>query len=183
MKTVVQLYKEGNKWIMSSDINSSMRVVFNSKESAYRTAKTWRFTIKRATHRDKKYMKANQINVIKPYKYHGQWVFDDPSVDLEREAFVAGADTLLDMLTHKIPDAEDGVLVLFSGSPFPDYQVHLHWDCEEMGGNVYQTIGDKQVGSHELWLCPALLKYYQQAPKDIYLQVKPVGGEPLPEDW
>ena len=42
-------------------------------------------------------MKANQINVIKPYKYHGQWVFDDPSVDLEREAFVAGADTLLDM--------------------------------------------------------------------------------------
>jgi hypothetical protein len=29
----------------------------------------------------------NTINVIAPYKYHGQWVFDDPRVGLSQRAF------------------------------------------------------------------------------------------------
>jgi hypothetical protein len=35
----------------------------------------------------------NAINVIAPYKVHGQWVFDDPRAGLSQEPFVAGADT------------------------------------------------------------------------------------------
>ena len=38
----------------------------------------------------------NQICVIKPYKWEGMWVFDDERVGLVREAFVAGADTIID---------------------------------------------------------------------------------------
>ena len=38
----------------------------------------------------------NAINVIKPYKHHGMWVFDDPRVGLVQEPFVAGADTMID---------------------------------------------------------------------------------------
>ena len=48
----------------------------------------------------------NSIRIISPYKYHGQWVFDDPQVGLVREPFVAGADTLIDRATADILDAE-----------------------------------------------------------------------------
>ena len=41
----------------------------------------------------------NQISVLHPYKYHGQWVFDDETTGLVREAFVAGADTMIDTAT------------------------------------------------------------------------------------
>ena len=35
----------------------------------------------------------NSIGVLFPYKYQGQWVFDDERVGLFREAFIAGIDT------------------------------------------------------------------------------------------
>jgi len=48
----------------------------------------------------------NAINVIAPYKHHGQWVFDDPRAGLSQEPFVAGADTWIDRVVADIPDAE-----------------------------------------------------------------------------
>ena len=33
----------------------------------------------------------NQINIIKPYRWNGAWVFDDADVGLNREPLVAGA--------------------------------------------------------------------------------------------
>ena len=182
MKTPVQLYKEGNKWVMSSALNPSMHIAFNNREEAYRISKAWRFKLTRATHRDKKYMKSNQINIIKPYKHHEQWVFDDPSVGLEREAFVAGADTLLDIVTEDIPNAGDGIVVLFSAGKFPSYNVLLKWKHGDEDGNFYSCFRDNEqpVATHnsceplEAWLCPALFKYYEDAPKELYLQVKPL---------
>jgi hypothetical protein len=50
----------------------------------------------------------NAINVIAPYKHHGQWVFDDPRVGLSQEPFVAGADTWIDRVVADIPNAERG---------------------------------------------------------------------------
>lgn len=32
----------------------------------------------------------NSIFFIKPYKWEGLWVFDDPAVDLVKEPFVGG---------------------------------------------------------------------------------------------
>jgi hypothetical protein len=34
----------------------------------------------------------NSIFVIKPYQWSGLWVFDDPRLGLEKEAFVGGDD-------------------------------------------------------------------------------------------
>ena len=38
----------------------------------------------------------NSIFVIRPYKWNGMWVFDDERVGLDKEPFVAGADTMID---------------------------------------------------------------------------------------
>ena len=110
-----------------------------------------------------------QIQVIRPYKYHGQWVFDDDRTGLVREPFVAGADTILDIATEDIPNARDGFLLLFSHGPFPGYQIHVAWVREEMEGNVYHWAERDMEG----WLCPALMKYFDEAPKEIYFQAKP----------
>ncbi len=47
----------------------------------------------------------NSINVIAPYKWHGMWVFDDERVGLDKEPFVAGADTMIDRVVTNIPNA------------------------------------------------------------------------------
>ena len=40
----------------------------------------------------------NSILKINAYKHQGQWVFDDESRGLDKEAFVSGADSIMDML-------------------------------------------------------------------------------------
>ena len=112
----------------------------------------------------------NQIQVLRPYKWWGQWVFDDESTDLVREPFVAGADTMIDVITKHIPNASKGFLLLFSSGPFPGHQAMLAWQREEMDGNVYLW----EEANMEGWLCPALLKYFALAPREIYLQVKAI---------
>ena len=66
-------------------------------------------------------MSQNSITVIKPYKWEGQWVFDDDRVGLDKEPFVAGADTLIDLAIERqgITNAKDGFLMLFSVTPLP----------------------------------------------------------------
>jgi hypothetical protein len=111
----------------------------------------------------------NSIFVIKPYKWEGIWVFDDSAVGLVREAFVGGADRILDVATASIPNAPKGFLAYFSASYFPDAQMVLEWVREEGGGNVYRWPEKNMEG----WLCPALFKYFETAPKTMYVQLKP----------
>jgi hypothetical protein len=115
-------------------------------------------------------MPENSITVIKPYQWEGLWVFDDDRVDLCKEPFVAGADTLIDIAIERkgISHAESGFLMLFSASPFPGADLHLEWVREESGGNVYLWRSESREG----WLCPALLKYFDRAPADLYVQLK-----------
>jgi hypothetical protein len=110
----------------------------------------------------------NSIFVIKPYKWESMWVFDDPTVDLVREPFVGGADTMIDVATSHIPNAAKGFIAVFSASYFPDAQIVLEWAREDGGGNVYRWSEKGMEG----WLCPALLKYFEQAPAKLYIQVK-----------
>ena len=110
----------------------------------------------------------NAINVIAPYKHHGQWVFDDPRVGLLQEPFVAGADTWIDRVVANIPDAERGFTLIFSGAPFPGHQYRLDWQREESGGNWYYSADLDMEG----WLCPALFKYFSDTPKTLYAQIK-----------
>mgnify|MGYP003334808755 CR=1 FL=1 len=110
----------------------------------------------------------NSISVIRPYKYHDSWVFDDESKNLHREAFVSGADDMLDVLTADHPKAKNGFNLYFSEFEFPGYQIKLTWDREEMQGNIYRW-EDQDI---EGWLCPSLLLYFSKAPKNIYIKAK-----------
>src|SRR5215210_3472556 len=113
----------------------------------------------------------NSLMVIAPYKHEGMWVFDDPSVGRKKEPFIAGIDTMIDKMTAQIPNAQKGFRAVFSASAFPGYTEKLEWRREESGGNWYYSDHYKMEG----WLCPALFKYFPNAPREIY--VKP---EPLP---
>jgi Family of unknown function (DUF6717) len=113
----------------------------------------------------------NTIGVIAPYKYEGMWVFDDPRVGLTREPFVAGIDTMIDRLVTSIPGAEKGFRLLFSATPFPGFTVKLDWRREEYGGNWYSPQFDR-----EGWLCPALFKYFDNAPLELYVRAEPREG-------
>lgn len=110
----------------------------------------------------------NALMVLSPYKYEGKWVFDDASVGLVREPFVFGADTMIDRVVANIPDAEDGFVLLFSATPFPQFMAHLEWQREEYGGNWYLWREQEIEG----WLCPALFKYFEAAPRDVYVRVE-----------
>ncbi len=110
----------------------------------------------------------NSLSVIAPYKYQGMWVFDDARVGLIQEPFVGGADVIIDALTASIPDAEKGFRMVFSAEAFPGYQHKVEWVRPELSGNIYRSAALGMEG----WLCPALLKYFPEAPRAIYLKVE-----------
>lgn len=113
----------------------------------------------------------NQILAIAPYWHDGvdTWVFDDARVGLEQEPFVSGIPEMLDALVQGIPDARSGFRLLFSASPFPGYQRRLIRLHEESGGYWYAS-EDPQVSG---WLCPALFRYFDEAPEDLYIKAEP----------
>ena|SRR5689334_19181370 len=110
----------------------------------------------------------NALMVITPYKYQGTWVFDDPAVGLSHEPFIAGIDTMIDKAVSRIPNAEKGFRAIFSARDFPGSDFKLEWRREESGGNWYYSDQFLMEG----WLCPALLKYFQNAPREIYVKVE-----------
>jgi hypothetical protein len=116
----------------------------------------------------------NQINVIAPYWLDSvsTWVFDDERVGLLQEPFVSGADTFLTFMVKDIPNAPNGFRLLFSAAPFPGYQQRLIWDREEeMDGNWYRS----EELAMEGWLCPALFRYFDEAPAELYVRAEPLG--------
>jgi hypothetical protein len=113
-------------------------------------------------------MSENSLYVLCPYKHQGSWVFDDERVGLLREPFVLGIDEMIDHLVAEISSAEKGFRLIFSPQPFPRYAAKLEWRREEAGGNWYfsRTFGI------EGWLCPALFKYFDVAPKEFYARAE-----------
>ena len=109
----------------------------------------------------------NVLMVIFPYSYEGTWVFDDPSTDLVREPFVCGIPEMIELLVAEIDNAEAGFKLLFAASPFPGYQFELTRLREEMGGYWYRLAGERDG-----WLCPALFKYFDEAPNHLYVKAE-----------
>ena len=109
---------------------------------------------------------ANALNVIIPYKYEGMWVFDDADAGLDKEPFVEGADVIIDRALEAkgVTNADSGFRLLFSAGEFPGYDVKFTWLRAADGGNYYAAEGSNLEG----WLCPALFKYFDEAPKEIY---------------
>ena len=109
----------------------------------------------------------NSISVLRVTEVDGVWAFDDAAKDLHREAFVAGADTLCAQLARQVGNT-DAVTILFSKTKFPTAQIRLDWVGPEGGGNQYVW----KETDHKLWLCPALLKYFDTPPKRIYVEAR-----------
>ncbi|TWU22617.1 DUF6717 family protein [Bythopirellula polymerisocia] len=112
---------------------------------------------------------ANAIVVIAPYDYNGTWVFDDPRYGLVREPFVVGIPEMMDVLVTDILDAKDGFRLLFSANSFPGYQKKLTWLRGDMDGNYYALDDPPMEG----WICPAMFKYYEKPPREIYVKAEP----------
>jgi len=115
----------------------------------------------------------NEIFTIAPYKYAGAWVFDAPERDLHKEALVSGMDDMLDVIAN---GQTGGFSVLFSNNPFPGHTLVLNKveNGVDLEGNPYGTWYYCPQLNMEGWLCPALFKYYDEAPSAIYIQVKGV---------
>ncbi len=111
----------------------------------------------------------NSIFVIKPYKWEGWWVFDDPAVGMVKEPFVGGADTIIDVATSHIPNAKKGFLAVFSANYFPNAQIVLEWAREEGGGNVYAGLKRRwKAGFAQRCAC-----LHRAEPEKFHVQVKP----------
>ncbi|MCK5616580.1 hypothetical protein KAR91_82730 [Candidatus Pacearchaeota archaeon] len=106
----------------------------------------------------------NSINIIHPYKHKGMWVFDDEDKGLVKEAFVSGTDKIMDMFTESLNEPEKGFRLVFSSRDFPGALTRFDWITEDKGGNWYK----EEIIGMEGWLCPALFKYFDKAPKHIY---------------
>jgi hypothetical protein len=109
---------------------------------------------------------AVDIFCIVPYKHEDIWVFDDESRGLQREPLTAGTDTILNTLTASIPDADKGVVVVFSARYFPNAMEFTLIEAIN-GGHTYFSSQLNMVG----WLCPALLRYFAVAPAKLYVKV------------
>jgi hypothetical protein len=112
------------------------------------------------------YQSSNSLLVIAPYRHAGTWVFDDRARGLKKEPFVAGIPELIDQLVADIPDADEGFRLTFGIQEFPGYEDRLVWLRKGSSGNWYRSETFKAEG----WLCPALLKYFPEAPKEIYVK-------------
>ncbi len=100
---------------------------------------------------------------INPYRIGaGMFAFDDPVTGLIREPFIGGANRFLD----KFAGNSNSCVISFSANKIPGYDVKLELqDTDRLAGSNY----DDQDGQN-VWLCPALFKYFADAPKTIYVK-------------
>jgi hypothetical protein len=122
-------------------------------------------------------MSRQRILQLYPYLYPGTdcWVFDDERTGLKEEAFVEGTSEMITRVIQSkgIPAAAAGFLLTFSDLPFDGHDVERRWvrgDAE--GGNWYE--GDVLGQAMENWLCPALLLYFEQPPRRLYVRCDPL---------
>ena len=111
----------------------------------------------------------NAIMVIKPYLWNGMWVFDDEAVGLRREPFVAGMDAIIEPRRDRDSECRPGLPGRLFGWAIPGGP-----DCAGAApaagaGHVYRWAEHDMEG----WLCPALLKYFQEPPKTLHIQLRP----------
>lgn len=118
---------------------------------------------------------SNEIHIIQPRRTEfGLWVFDDPAVGLLNEPFVNDMSEIIDELTAAIPDAANGFVALFSARRFRGAAIEFtHVISDACGGTTYRCEQTHTEG----WLCPALFRYFRQAPAKLYAQFLPRGSK------
>ena len=122
---------------------------------------------------------SNSILQLRPYDDLGKWVFDDPAVGLRREPFVGNTNALIDLVVVEsgldLAACRKGFLLTFSAASFPGASHRFDWTRGgDGGGNYYRLAAVRSRGkwaarqSTEGWLCPALFKYFDEAPSALY---------------
>lgn len=111
----------------------------------------------------------NAVFTLNPYRSKfGVWAFDDDRVGLKGEPFVGETNTLIDSMVlesgQDIQVASSGICLMFSAFPFPGHQCSLVAIEKTPWGTTY--VAEKQ--GLLPWLCPALFKYFPEAPDHLY---------------
>ena len=115
----------------------------------------------------------NAIMAIHPFKKHGMWVFNDDTTGLVEEPFVQGIPEIIEILVKDIPNAEQGFTMLFSSDIFPESTGMTKVERPDAGnGTWYYCPSLDKTG----WLCPALFKYFDRAPEQLYAKAEPLKG-------
>jgi hypothetical protein len=135
----------------------------------------------------------NSINIIAPYRNPDSpniWVFDDDARGLVREPFVGEANTLFDHVARKL-EAGDRLVVFFTGDDVvlpPTKQgrqitaeLELKHGCH-VSGSTYDAKLSDGTSMEDVWLCPALLKYFPTPPKCLKAMVTPQADRAQAED-
>ena len=117
----------------------------------------------------------NSIYTMRVYRHESAWVFDHYGLGLIKEPFVAGADEIFDEIAHlrAVDPSRARIDILFSDVQFPGWQILAEHLGPSMGGDDYHIISSEfeTLDTHEFWLCPALLKYFHEAPNRIFMKV------------
>ena len=113
----------------------------------------------------------NALYTMRVYRHDGMWVFDNPAADLIKEPFVAGADTVFDEIAYgydKKFETSDTIKIdiLFSSNQFPGWEHMCEHTGKQYDGNTYVMCATDipTLKNHDLWLCPALFKYFPTPP-------------------
>lgn len=114
----------------------------------------------------------NSIFALTIYKHNGLWVFDDADRGLVKEPFVGKITDIFNHLSKDIAKADDGVRLLFATGPFPGHADRITWKTQGEAG--YGDFYTSRQFKEEIWLCPALLKYFPRAPEVLYYRIEPL---------
>jgi len=119
-----------------------------------------------------------QVQVLAPYWLPDSrcWVFDDERTGLQQEAFVLGASEMITELVKDqklLPAAKYGFRMVFSHQQLPNTHRVLLRLYEDAGGWWYRQLDNNA----ECWLCPALFKYFDEAPEHLFVRAESLSLE------
>jgi hypothetical protein len=72
-----------------------------------------------------------------------------------------------ELITRAINGSKRDFSISFDAESFEGTQFTLDWCGKEGGGNWYTC---PQLGNSSGWLCPALYKYFEEAPERIFIR-------------
>ena len=120
----------------------------------------------------------DNIQCIYPYydENMGLWVFDDAEKNLQKEALIEGIDDMLDYMVKEKGLKERKLGVAFSNTEIQNHDVLLELiepadPNGRINGNMYRWTKNQING----WLCPSLYKYFEEAPKKLYMKILTFG--------
>jgi hypothetical protein len=126
------------------------------------------------------------VNVIKPYRKDGRWVFDKDGhiydmapagiTDAVLSPMILGGDRLITAAAQAkgICNPENGFQLLFSENYFPGCDAKFTLQEDRFDGWVYSIESENfQVAQgQQAWVCSYMKLYYAQAPKVLYLKME-----------